>query len=221
MLHIHPNARTTPATRAEIARSREPSGTVAQRYGISAETVRKWRQRGASDCLDRSARPHRLPWKATEKERAGVLRRWISSGLGQAAAACSNQRNGWPDRRMLCRATDSLRANATRILPMPYRFAIACAQSFRLEARLTRVSSTTAVSYSSHVALRCKPFARAERHLLQQPRHGRPRLDRHRLGRVLGQVGRSLRQRPRRPAAARSLMTSPPGTRSASCQTGA
>ena len=55
MLHIHPNARTTPATRAEIARSSEPSGIVAQRYGISAETVRKWRKRGASDCLDRSA----------------------------------------------------------------------------------------------------------------------------------------------------------------------
>ena len=72
MLHIHPNARTTPATRAEIARSSEPSGTVAQRYGISAETVRKRRKRGASDCLDRSARPHRLPWKATEEERAIV-----------------------------------------------------------------------------------------------------------------------------------------------------
>ena len=72
MLHIHPNARTTPATRAEIARSSEPSGTVAQRYGIGAETVRKWRKRGASDCLDRSAPPHRLPWKASEEERAVV-----------------------------------------------------------------------------------------------------------------------------------------------------
>ena len=72
MLHIHPNARTTPATRAEIARSSEPSGIVAQRYGISAETVRKWRKRGVADCLDRSARPHRLPWKATEEERAIV-----------------------------------------------------------------------------------------------------------------------------------------------------
>ncbi len=41
MLHIHTNAGTTPATRAEIARSTEPIGTVAQRYGISAETVRK------------------------------------------------------------------------------------------------------------------------------------------------------------------------------------
>ncbi len=72
MLHIHPNARTTPAVRAEIARSTEPSGTVARRYGISAETVRKWRKRGAADCLDRSARPHRLPWKASEEERAVV-----------------------------------------------------------------------------------------------------------------------------------------------------
>jgi transposase InsO family protein len=72
MLHIHPNARTTPATRAEIARSTEPSGTVAKRYGISAETVRKRRKRGDADCRDHSARPHRLPWKATEEERAIV-----------------------------------------------------------------------------------------------------------------------------------------------------
>jgi len=67
MPHIHPNARTTPATHAEIACSSEPSGTVAQRYHISAETVRKWRKRGAADCLDRSARLHQLPWKAPKK----------------------------------------------------------------------------------------------------------------------------------------------------------
>ena len=72
MLQIHPNARTTPAVRAEIARSDEPSGVLAKRYGVSAETVRKWRKRGPEDCLDRSARPHRLPWKATEEERAVV-----------------------------------------------------------------------------------------------------------------------------------------------------
>src|SRR5215469_1120060 len=70
MLQIHPNARTTPATRVEIARSREPSGVLARRYGVSAETIRKRRKRGAADCQDRSARPHRLPWKASEEERA-------------------------------------------------------------------------------------------------------------------------------------------------------
>ena len=69
---IHANARTTPAVRAEIARSREPTGVLAQRYGVSTETIRKWRKRGANACQDRSSRPHKLPWKATEEERAIV-----------------------------------------------------------------------------------------------------------------------------------------------------
>ncbi|MBV8869522.1 MAG: DDE-type integrase/transposase/recombinase [Acetobacteraceae bacterium] len=83
MLQIHPNARTTPVTRAEIARSGEPSGVLARRYGVSTETIRKWRKRGASDCLDRSARPHALPWKASEEERAIVcaLRRATNFAL--------------------------------------------------------------------------------------------------------------------------------------------
>lgn len=52
MLQIHPTARTTPAVRAEIARSREPSGTLARRFGVSSKTIRKWRKRGPEDCLD-------------------------------------------------------------------------------------------------------------------------------------------------------------------------
>jgi transposase InsO family protein len=72
MLAIHPNARTTPAVRAEIARSHESSGVLAKRYGVSAETVRKWRKRGPHDCQDRSARPHKLPWRASDEERAIV-----------------------------------------------------------------------------------------------------------------------------------------------------
>ena len=72
MFSIHPNARTTPAGRAEIARSAEPAGVLAGRYGVSTETARKWRKRGAADCRDRSSRPHKLPWKASEEERAVV-----------------------------------------------------------------------------------------------------------------------------------------------------
>src|SRR5829696_6659289 len=72
MLQIHPCARTTPAVRVEMARSREPTGVLAQRYGVSTETVRKWRKRGPKDCHDHSARPHKLPWRATEEERAIV-----------------------------------------------------------------------------------------------------------------------------------------------------
>src|SRR4051812_39799781 len=69
---VHANARTTPAVRAEIARSREPTGVLAQRYSVSTETIRKWRQRGPADCQDHSSRPHKLPWKATDEERAIV-----------------------------------------------------------------------------------------------------------------------------------------------------
>ena len=48
------------------------SGVLASRYGVSTETIRKWRKRGPADCQDRSARPHKLPWKASEEERAIV-----------------------------------------------------------------------------------------------------------------------------------------------------
>lgn len=72
MLLIHPQARTTPAVRAEIVRSSEPSGVLARRFGVSTETVRKWRKRGPADCQDRSARPYKLLWKTTDEERAIV-----------------------------------------------------------------------------------------------------------------------------------------------------
>src|SRR3954462_13713790 len=72
MLSIHPDARTTPAVRAEIARSAEPTGELAKRYGVSTGTVREWRKRGPAECRDRSSRPHKLPWKAGEEERAVV-----------------------------------------------------------------------------------------------------------------------------------------------------
>jgi transposase-like protein len=66
---IHPKARTTPAVRADIARSREPTGVLAQRHGVSTETIRKWRKRGPQDCQDRSSRPPKRPWKASGEER--------------------------------------------------------------------------------------------------------------------------------------------------------
>ena len=81
MLAIHPNARTTPAVRQEIARSREPTGVLARRFGVSSETIRKWRKRGPDNCQDRSAR--RLRWRATDEERAIVceLRRMTGFAL--------------------------------------------------------------------------------------------------------------------------------------------
>ena len=45
---------------------------MAKRYGIADETVRKWRKRGEQACQDQSSRPKRLPWRATEEERAVI-----------------------------------------------------------------------------------------------------------------------------------------------------
>src|SRR5918994_5668795 len=81
MLTIHPKARTTPAVRAEIARSHESSGVLARRYGVSTETIRKGRQRGPEDGQDRSAHPHKLPWKASAEERAIVCALRRSTGF--------------------------------------------------------------------------------------------------------------------------------------------
>ena len=81
MLAIHPQARTTPAVRAEIARSPESSGVLAKRYGISAEIIREWCKRGLDACQDRSARPHKLPWRASDEERAIVCALRRSTGF--------------------------------------------------------------------------------------------------------------------------------------------
>lgn len=83
MHQIHPQARTTPSVRAEIARSTEATGVLARRFGISDETVRKWRKRGVEGCMDRSSKPRLLAWKATGEERAIVchLRRVTEFGL--------------------------------------------------------------------------------------------------------------------------------------------
>jgi transposase InsO family protein len=83
MLSIHPQARTTPAVRQEIARSAEPTSVLAQRFGVSTETIRKWRKRGAEDCRDHSSRPTHLRWRATDEERAIVchLRRMTGFAL--------------------------------------------------------------------------------------------------------------------------------------------
>lgn len=70
MVQIRPQARTTPGVRAEIACSTERASVMAKRYGISDETVRKWRRRGEQAAQDRSSRSTRLAWRINEEERA-------------------------------------------------------------------------------------------------------------------------------------------------------
>src|SRR5687767_410021 len=67
---VHPNARTTPAVRADIARPSEFAGVPATRHDVSTKTVRKERKRGRAGRQDPSARPRKRPCRTFEDERA-------------------------------------------------------------------------------------------------------------------------------------------------------
>lgn len=45
MSQIHPQARTTPRTRAEIKASASPLSELAERYNITKASARKWKSR--------------------------------------------------------------------------------------------------------------------------------------------------------------------------------
>ena len=45
MLSLHKNATTPPAIRAKIAASEEPAAVLAGRYGVTLDTIYRWRRR--------------------------------------------------------------------------------------------------------------------------------------------------------------------------------
>jgi transposase InsO family protein len=65
---IHPLARTTPRTRAEIKASTASAAVLAERYNITVATARKWKAR--EDTHDRSHRPHTLCTTLTPAQEA-------------------------------------------------------------------------------------------------------------------------------------------------------
>ena len=71
MSHVHPQARTTPRTRAEIRSSPDALKEVAERYNTTVATVRKWRAR--EDMQDRSHRPNTLSTTLTPAQEALVV----------------------------------------------------------------------------------------------------------------------------------------------------
>ena len=58
LISLHKQATTTPKIRAAIQASAEPAWIVAERYGITEQTVWKWRERDSVQ--DRSHTAHRL-----------------------------------------------------------------------------------------------------------------------------------------------------------------
>ena len=83
---IHPKARTTPAVRAEIARSSEPTGVLAKRFGVSTETIRKGRKREGAQ-----ARTGRLP---------GPLRPASHAALESQRGGAGHRRRAAPRNRL-------------------------------------------------------------------------------------------------------------------------
>lgn len=68
---LHKNARTTPAVRAEIAASNESAHVLATRYGITEQTVYKWKKRSSEH--DRSHTAHRLQAQLTPAQEIVVV----------------------------------------------------------------------------------------------------------------------------------------------------
>jgi len=71
MIALHKNARTTPAIRAEIKASDETAEVLAQRYGVTAQTIYKWKHRDSTQ--DRSHTAHRLQTTLSPGQEAIVV----------------------------------------------------------------------------------------------------------------------------------------------------
>jgi transposase-like protein len=68
LIHLHSQATTTPKVRAIIQSSDEPAWVLAEQYGITEQTVWKWRKRDSVN--DRSHTAHRLQTTLTPAQEA-------------------------------------------------------------------------------------------------------------------------------------------------------
>lgn len=71
LVRLHSEATTTPKIRAEIQASTEPAWMLAERHGVTEQTVYKWRHRDSVE--DRSHTPHRLQTTLTPAQEAIVV----------------------------------------------------------------------------------------------------------------------------------------------------
>jgi hypothetical protein len=88
ILSLHKNATTTPAIRAKIAASEEPAAVLSGRYGVSLDTIYRWR--GRTSFEDRSHTAHQLATTLTKAQEAVVveLRRMLLLPLDDLLAVC-------------------------------------------------------------------------------------------------------------------------------------
>jgi transposase InsO family protein len=68
LIRLHSQATTTPKVRAAIQASDEPGTVLAERFGVTPQTIYKWRKRDSVE--DRSHTPHRLQTTLTPAQEA-------------------------------------------------------------------------------------------------------------------------------------------------------
>ena len=86
MLSRHKNATTTPAIRARIAASDEPAAVLAARFGVTLDTICRWR----ASFEDRPHTAHQLATPLTSAREAVAvgLRRMLLLPLDDLLAVC-------------------------------------------------------------------------------------------------------------------------------------
>ena len=86
LIQLHSQATTTPKVRAAIQASAEPASALAERFGITEQTVYKWKHRDSVH--DRSHTPHRLQTTLTPAQEAVavVLRKTLLVSLDDLLA---------------------------------------------------------------------------------------------------------------------------------------
>ncbi|WP_022950212.1 IS481 family transposase [Methylohalobius crimeensis] len=70
-VRLHKNATTTPRIRALIQASTEPNTVLAKRFGVTVETIARWKGRDSVEDLPHT--PHRLPTTLTPAQEQVVL----------------------------------------------------------------------------------------------------------------------------------------------------
>ena len=68
LIHLHKQATTTPKVRAAIQASGGAGTALAERFGVTAQTIYKWRKQDSIE--DRSHTPHRLQTTLTPAQEA-------------------------------------------------------------------------------------------------------------------------------------------------------
>jgi transposase-like protein len=68
LIHLHKQATTTPKVRAAIQASDDAGTVLAERFGVTPQTIYKWRKRDS--VADRSHTPHRLQTTLTPAQEA-------------------------------------------------------------------------------------------------------------------------------------------------------